>query len=48
MIKFTYKGFTLAYMPLIDATMDQVKACREIISGIFGLNLYSIRLTFKD
>ena len=42
MIRFTYKGKTLAYMPTIGTTIEQVKACRELVSGLFGLNLYDI------
>ena len=42
MIKFTYKGKALAYMPRIDATIEQIKACRELVSDLFGLNLYDI------
>ena len=44
MLRFTYKGKVLAYMPRIGATIEQVKACRELVSGLFGLNLYDIAI----
>lgn len=48
MLRFTYKGFTIAHMDLQGATIEQIKACREVISGVFGLNLYNIRITIKS
>lgn len=48
MLRFTFKGLTLAYMDLQGATMDQVRACREVVSSIFGINLYSVRIIIKN
>jgi hypothetical protein len=48
MIKFTHKGKELALMPRIGATIDQVKACRQIIADRSGLDLYDVRIQFKD
>ncbi len=47
MLRFTFKGFTLAYMDLQGATMEQIKAGRELIASIFGINLYSVRIIIK-
>lgn len=47
MLRFTFRGFTLAYMDLQGATIEQIKAGRELISGLFGLNLYSVRIKIK-
>ena len=43
MIKFTYKGKALAYMPTIGATITQLKDCRDLIARRFKLKAYSIR-----
>ena len=48
MIEFTFKGNTLAYMPRVGAIIEQVKACRAIVADRFGLNLYAVRLKFKN
>ncbi|MCK5611721.1 hypothetical protein KAR91_58170 [Candidatus Pacearchaeota archaeon] len=48
MIKFTYKNKTLAYMPRAGATIEQLKACREIVARQFHLCLYDIRLQFAN
>lgn len=47
MLRFTFKGFTLAHMDLQGATIEQIKAGREVIAGIFSLNLYSVRIIIK-
>ena len=47
MLRFTYKGFTLAHMDLNGAEMEQVKACREVIADTFGLNTYSVVIVIK-
>ena len=48
MIKFIHKGKELACMPRIGATIEQVKACRQIVADRSGLGLYDVRLQFKD
>ncbi len=48
MIEFNHKGKTLAYMPRVGATMEQVKACREIVADKHSLNLYDVRLKFEN
>ena len=48
MLRFTYKGFTIAHMDLLGATMEQVKACREVIADTFGLNTYNVRMIIKS
>ena len=48
MIEFKHKGKTLAYMPRVDATMEQVKACRMIVADKHSLNLYNVRLKLEN
>ena len=48
MIEFTCGEITLAYTPRVGATIEQVRACREIVADRFGLNLYAVRLKFKN
>ena len=48
MIKFTHKDETLAYMPREGATIEQVKACRQIVADGAGLDLLSVIVKFKS
>ena len=46
MIEFKHKGNILAYMPRVGATIEQVKACREIVADKFSIDLYDVRMKF--
>lgn len=48
MIKFTYKGKTLAYMPTVGATVNQLKDCRDILADRLKLKACDIRLQFAN
>ena len=48
MLRFTYKGFTLAHMDLNGVEMEQVKACQEVIADTFGLNINNVRMVIKS
>ena len=45
MLKFNYKGRTVAYMPLDEATtVPQVKAARSLAAGMAGTYVHRITI----
>lgn len=48
MIKFTYRGKTLAYMPRVGAIIDQVKACRMLVADLNSLDTLDIIVKSKN
>ena len=45
MLKFTYKGHEIAYMPLAEATVPQIRAARSLAADRIGKDVYRIRTT---